>query len=322
MDATTPPADAPLADLVAGALRGADKPLTAARALAQVKKLSPKGRPLPLLGEVEAVLERAVAAQTAHRRGADSAGRLLYGDAPQPSNEETVLGLIDAKLSTGDGPFRLADLARRPAGMTEAAFEATRETVVAGLIDAGRLYKHPHRNARLYGTRPPPAPPPPPPWHETAPHKARVTALLAAFRKAAGGPATDARLLGLLCETFGVRPAEIEAPEAPAAPESVPEPAPGPPGNKLRALLRASYDECRRLPEFANGVVELRYLFVASRRHLPEIEIGEFHAALWGMYVERSVELQALGDPSLAKDRELAIDRDGYLFYFARWLDG
>jgi hypothetical protein len=117
---------------------------------------------------------------------------------------------------------------------------------------------------------------------------------------------------------------------APATPGPAPAGAPGPRSpethdppaglpDRVRAALREAYDELCLYVEFRDRLVELPRLYHEAARRLPGLTPARFHRELEALSAERRVELHKLNEVHRAQERDLAIERDGRLYYYVFW---
>jgi hypothetical protein len=93
-----------------------------------------------------------------------------------------------------------------------------------------------------------------------------------------------------------------------------------PPTTELvRTALRQAYDELCLYVEFRDKLVEIPRLYHETVRRLPGLSVEWFHRELEALSNERKVELHKLNEVHLAKERNLAIEKDDRLYYYLYW---
>jgi hypothetical protein len=95
----------------------------------------------------------------------------------------------------------------------------------------------------------------------------------------------------------------------------------GPPvtAEQLRAVLRQAYDHLCLFAEFRDKMVEIPRLYHEAAQRLPGLSVERFHRELEALSAERKVELHKLNEVHTAKERQLAIEKDDRLYYYAYW---
>lgn len=91
------------------------------------------------------------------------------------------------------------------------------------------------------------------------------------------------------------------------------------PTDLLRRTLREAYDHLCLFAEFRDRMVEIPRLYHETVRRLPEITLTRFHRELEALSRERKIELHKLNEVHMAKERELAIERNDRLYYYVLW---
>jgi hypothetical protein len=157
-------------------------------------------------------------------------------------------------------------------------------------------------------------------------------AVAKALPAAPAGPAPDpGPVLAALREALGrvaaappqVSPlAQVPAPRA-ATPLQTALPMPSraepPATEQVRTTLRQAYDELCLYVEFRDKLVEIPRLYHETVRRLPGLSVERFHRELEALSNERKVELHKLNEVHLAKERDLAIEKDDRLYYYLYW---
>jgi hypothetical protein len=108
---------------------------------------------------------------------------------------------------------------------------------------------------------------------------------------------------------------------SPAAQPSPPavEPSTALTAEQLRAALRSAYDHLCLFVEFRDKLVEIPRLYHEAAERLPGLSAQRFRHELEALSAERQVELHKLNEVHLAKEPELAIEKDGRLYYYVFW---
>jgi hypothetical protein len=113
------------------------------------------------------------------------------------------------------------------------------------------------------------------------------------------------------------------APQPPTPPPRPPAreaaPLPEPASDQLRVVLHQAYDELCLYLEFRDKVVEIPRLYHEVARRLPGLSLTRFHRELEALRDERRIELHKLNEVNLARERALAIEKDGRLYYYVLW---
>jgi hypothetical protein len=98
-----------------------------------------------------------------------------------------------------------------------------------------------------------------------------------------------------------------------------PTPAQTIPAEPLRSALRQAYDHLCLFVEFRDKLVEIPRLYHETVRRLPGLPVERFHQELEALSNERKVELHKLNEVHMAKERNLAIEKDDRLYYYVFW---
>lgn len=88
---------------------------------------------------------------------------------------------------------------------------------------------------------------------------------------------------------------------------------------QLRSALRQAYDHLCLFVEFRDKLVEIPRLYHETVQRLPGLSVERFHQELEALSNERKVELHKLNEVHMAKERNLAIERDDRLYYYVYW---
>jgi hypothetical protein len=152
-------------------------------------------------------------------------------------------------------------------------------------------------------------------------------AVVKALPPARTGPAPDpGPVLAALREALARLPAAPPAAvPTPAPVPRPPTPPPGPPraepvtAEQVRTALRQAYDELCLYVEFRDKLVEMPRLYHEAVRRLPGLSVERFHRELEALSNERKLELHKLNEVHLAKERNLAIEKDERLYYYVYW---
>ncbi|MEZ6142162.1 MAG: hypothetical protein R3B84_16495 [Zavarzinella sp.] len=107
------------------------------------------------------------------------------------------------------------------------------------------------------------------------------------------------------------QPLPLEVPASPAEPAV--------PLRDLSTVLKEAYEELCRFWQFQSRRVELRRLYFQAQKEVPNLTVAEFHNELDKLDKAWKIELHVLNEVHEAKDKELAIEKDGYLFYYIIW---
>ena len=257
-------------------------------------------------GQIQAILDA-----DAHAHPTKGKGQAYWHRPPQ-SAAERVEAAVRAKVADlGADPVTAAKLGK-PSPKKAAdlpAFDATIERLIA----EGKL----HRYGAKYGTRPPPVPA----WYETESHKKEFAAAVKAVRGLIAGGIDYDRVITALR-------AKLAPPAAPPPPPAVPVVVPPPavvpaPLDVTAALpgaLRQAYDHLCQFVEFhTSRLVEIPRLYHELVKRLPAATVAAFHAELWALGGRGRVELHELNEVAQASEPDLALRRDGRLYYYARW---
>lgn len=318
---STLPTSATLAERLHDVLGSAPAPLTFAELKKEVGKLYPKGTkkapkpPKPSDDELLREVEAEVGANRVFVHPPLKGKAVRYAKTPPPAPPtpvEIVTGLVATTLASGDGPFTVAQLAKKPKSLDKTAFTETLERVIVDLKAKGQLHEHPGTGkAKLYAKYPPP----PKPWHEIEPHKKPFASALTATKKVlALGGVTAEQILAALREALASTPKREDKPIV------LPPPVVPPPVlTELRAVLKQAYEYLCGFVEFRDRLVELPRLYHETAKRMPGLTVEAFHRELWQMSTEWLIELQVENDPNSAKEPNLAIHRNDRLYYYARW---
>jgi hypothetical protein len=119
------------------------------------------------------------------------------------------------------------------------------------------------------------------------------------------------------------RPAQGATGPAPAAEEVIHKPtgaaAPAISTEQFRSAIRQAYDHLCLFVEFRDKLVEIPRLYHETVQRLPGLAVERFHQELEALSNERKVELHKLNEVHMAKERELAIEKDDRLYYYIFW---
>jgi hypothetical protein len=220
-------------------------------------------------------------------------GRQHVLDADSPKAVlEALLPAVHA-LAVGPAPGQKAD---GPRPELEKATQACVKAVEGAFAKLQKALEAAFARLEQAVAKATPAPPVGPPL-DPAP-------VLAALQAALARVATPARA--------GVSPAA--QPSLPAA-----EPCTIVSAEQLRAALRSAYDHLCLFHEFRDKLVEIPRLYHEAAELLPGLSAQRFRRELEALSAERQVELHKLNEAHLAKERELAIEKDGRLYYYVFW---
>jgi len=87
----------------------------------------------------------------------------------------------------------------------------------------------------------------------------------------------------------------------------------------LREVLQASYDELTLFTDFRTGFVPLPRMYQSAKRAMPELTLAKFHHEVESLRDAREIELHVLNEVHRAENPELAIRREGRLYYYLFW---
>jgi hypothetical protein len=104
-----------------------------------------------------------------------------------------------------------------------------------------------------------------------------------------------------------------------AAPKPITTPAPVVESGQLREAIRQAYDHLCLFVEFRDKLVEIPRLYHETVRRSPDVTLERFHRELEALSDERKVELHKLNEVHMAKERDLAIEKDDRLYYYVFW---
>ena len=238
-------------------------------------------------------------------------GKKYSNQAPPPSLMEQILKQIGAteKKAALDLTAQLTG-APKPSAITKA---------LKDLVAAGKLFVHGSGKKTTYTKFKPPELP----WYESEPYQKSFDALLKAAKKVVdtGKPWEEIQtaVRQSLDATAENTPHVIVEPVVPTPAIVSPPVVPSPPHIDLRHTIREAYDYLCKFVEFQDKLVEIRRLFYETEKRIPGLTVNDFHTELQMLEKAWLIELHEINEVREAKDRHLAIERDGRMFYYLRW---
>ena len=230
-----------------------------------------------------------------------------YGKHKPLTEREVAEKRVRDKLKTlGDEPVAVSELGL-PA-RASAAQKAAFAEVVEELIDLRELFRH---DGGKYGKHKPP----PLPWYKTPTHK---NDFAAAFRLAESKLVGLDQLVAALRQELDHQNQVVKRKDDPPIEKPVVKLLS--PAKNLRGVLVDAYNHLVDFVEFrATRHVHIPRLYHVAKKQIPDLTHDEFARELWQLGQEREVELQVENSPAQVTEPDLAIWRDGHLYYYARW---
>jgi len=300
-----------LGDKVRYALKSATEPL----ALKEIKtELIKVGVPFKGKSKVsDADIQRELESEGIYAHPVGK-GKPKYWYKPPLTAKEVMEATIKDKLAgLGEGLATLAQLGKPSGKAATSERLAAFETIVARLLDEGKLFKA----GAKYTTKAPPITP----WYESAVHKAEYNKLTASVGKLVKlGNVTLEQIVAALRKQFAdARDSPPPPNVADVPPVDVPPPQPSVAPSDLRHAVREAYDYLCLFTEFRDKLVELPRLYHEAVKRMTSLTVEAFHNELWQLRSDFAVELHVLNEVRTAVEPHLAIFRNDRLYYYARW---
>ncbi|OWK46691.1 hypothetical protein [Fimbriiglobus ruber] len=320
-----PPPPAPLDQVLQGILAESTEPLTLKDLVGQIPTLhKPKGKG-PALDEFQSKVLEALGEEVQNGRayrnksGKDGAERFWSKDELVPAREK-VLELAAKPLA-----IEALKKAAAKALKTDPAFA---ESVIQGLVSNGQLHEHPSKKGPLLAADKH-VPPPEILWYETKANKKDFDKLQKAVADlvAKAGKTIEDVLQALREKVSPAAHPHHETAHTPpdhehAASHGQPEHTPAAPATShaaLRDAIHEAYDNLCLFEEFRHKMVEIPRLYHETAKHVHGLKVADFHNELEKLNTERKLELHKLSEVHMAKERNLAIERDDRLYYYVMW---